>query len=99
MHGKEATELQINMFLEVLIDTYKYETPETILLFLHKAAKGDYGKFFGNPDIGTIRQWFAQYLENVIVPERERVQRSGKEIYDNQREQAKSLREHLQSIK
>ena len=99
MHGKEATELQINMFLEVLIDTYKYETPETILLFLHKAAKGDFGKFFGNPDIGTLRQWFAIYLENTIIPERERVQRSGKEIYDNQREQKKSLREHLQSIK
>jgi len=96
MHGKQYTPDIITMFLESIIETYDYETPETILLFLHKAAKGDFGKFYGDPDIGTLREWFADFLQLSIVPAREQKWASKKEKFDNQREQQKSLREIIQ---
>ena len=76
MHGKPYTQDTILMYLESLIETYSHETPETILLFLKKAANGDFGKFFGEHDIGTIREWFTDFLEKEIIPERLRVHRS-----------------------
>ena len=72
LHGKPFTQDTIITYLESLIETYNYETPETILLFLKKAANGDFGKFFGEPDIGTLREWFADFLEKEIIPARER---------------------------
>ena len=65
-------------------------------LFFTRLVKGDFGKFYGDPDIGTIREWFAEYLGNVIVPARERLRTISKETYDNQRDQSKSLREHIE---
>lgn len=96
MHGKQFTPDMIKMFLNSIIDTYQYETPETILLFLKKAANGDFGKFYGEPDIGTIREWFATYLGQTIIPAREHERTRDKERYDNQREQGQSLREYIQ---
>ena len=72
MHGKTFTQDTIRFYLEAILETYNYETPETILLFLKKASNGDYGKFFGPPDIGTIREWFTDFLESDIIPARER---------------------------
>ena len=96
MHGKQYHQDTVLNYLEAIIDTYNYETPETILSFFHKAGKGDFGKFYGDPDIGTIREWFSEYLGNVIVPARERLRTTEKETYDNQRDQGKSLREHIE---
>lgn len=79
MHGKPYTQETILMYLESLTQTYKHETPETIILFLRKAAEGDFGKFYGEPDIGTIREWFADFLEAEIIPARERHNTKGKE--------------------
>ena len=93
MHGKTYHENSILNFLESLIDTYNHETPQTILLFLKKAANGDFGKFYGEPDIGTIREWFSDFLQTSIIPARERAQGEHKEVYDNQREQGESLGE------
>ena len=73
MHGKSYTQDTILMYLESLIETYSHETPETILLFLKKAANGDFGKFFGEPDIGTIREWFTDFLQRDVIPARERL--------------------------
>ena len=73
LHGQTFTLDQIEMFTESLIETYEYETPETILLFLGKAAKGDFGKFFGAINIGTLREWFADFLQQEIIPARERL--------------------------
>ena len=96
LHGKQYTPDIILTFTDAIIETYDYETPETILLFFKKAANGDFGKFYGEPDIGTIREWFAEYLGNTIVPERELYHLENKETYDSQREQKKSLREIIQ---
>jgi len=96
LHGKSYTQDMILMFLESLTDTYKYETPETILLFLGKAARGDFGKFYGEPDIGTLREWFADFLQCSIIPERERARTINKESYDNTREQIQSPAEYIQ---
>ena len=76
MHGKSYTQDTILMYLESLIETYSHETPQTILLFLKKASNGDFGKFFGEPDIGTIREWFADFIEKEIIPARLRSHRS-----------------------
>ena len=97
LHGKEYNIDKITFWLESILETYSYETPETILLFLKKAGNGDFGKFFGEPDIGTVRIWFADYLGNTIVPERERLQTSKKETYDSQREQIQSPLEYLKN--
>ena len=96
LHGKTFTLDQIELFTDSLIETYNYETPETILLFLSKAANGDFGKFFGEPDIGTIREWFADFLQQTIIPERERVNTGAKETYDSSREQIQSPREYIE---
>ena len=96
LHGKEYNQQLITTFLESLYETYKYETPETILLFLQRAANGDYGKFYGAPDIGTLREWMCDFLQQTIIPERERFNTTKKEIYDTQREQKKSLREIIE---
>ena len=100
MHGKSFTQDMVFMYLESITETYGYETPETILLFLNKAARGDFGKFYGEPDIGTLREWFADFLQMSIIPERERVasQKGMEEAgrfrkYDNERGQIKRINE------
>ena len=93
MHGQQYNQQMILNFTESILDTYQYETPETILLFLKKAGNGDFGKFYGTPDIGTIREWFATFLGDFIVPARRRFHELNKEPYDNQREQSKSFKE------
>jgi hypothetical protein len=96
LHGKTYNSQAILNFTEAIIETYKYETPETILLFLKKAANGDFGKFYGEPDIGTLREWFTDFLGKTIVPAREHEATRTKERYDNQREQKKSLRDVIE---
>ena len=86
------------MFLQSITETYNYETPETILLFLQKAGNGDFGKFYGSPDIGTIREWFADFLQLSIVPAREHKANQNKETFDNQREQKKSTKDLVKQI-
>ena len=93
LHGKTYSPGLVEGFAEIIINTYKYESFKTIISFLQKAAAGDFGKFYGDPDIGTIREWFATYLQESIVPARERLHSERKENYDNQREQKKSLGE------
>jgi hypothetical protein len=95
LHGKQFTPEMIEIFTDEIIDAYKYETPQTILLFLSKASKGDFGKFFGQPDIGTLREWFSTFLRDTIVPERER-QRTSITPDNSGREQARSLRDYIQ---
>ena len=73
-HGKLVSIDNTELWIDLILETYNYETPETILLFLRKAAKGDFGKFYGEPDIGTLREWFATFLGNEIIPARERHQ-------------------------
>ena len=94
MHGKTYNENAIINYTEALIETYKYETPETILLFLKKAANGDFGKFFGEPDIGTIREWFADFLQQTIIPARERANTIEKE--HSTAKPGQSAREYLE---
>ena len=72
LHGKTYSIDTITIYLESLTQTYSHETPETILLFLKKAGNGDFGKFYGEPDIGTVREWFTDFLQSEIIPERER---------------------------
>lgn len=93
MHGTQYNQQMILNFTESILDTYQYETPATILLFLKKAGNGDFGKFYGSPDIGTIREWFCNFLQDEIVPARERHNGIHKEKYENQREQSKSFKE------
>lgn len=93
MYGAQYDEHMILNFTESILDTYKYETPETILLFLKKAGDGAFGKLYGSPDIGTIREWFADFLQEEIIPARERHNGIQKETYDNQREQSKSFKQ------
>jgi len=93
-HGKGINDFKVEAILEILIDTYDYETPETILLFLHKAGNGDFGKFFGEPDAGTLREWFGKFLESEIIPARERINREYKEVIQH-RTGGKTLREFL----
>ena len=96
MHRQSYTPEMVEMYLESIIESYQYETPETIVLFLTKAANGDYGKAYGDIDIGTLREWFADFLLNTIVPAREHERTKNKERYDSQREQKKSLREVIE---
>lgn len=98
LHGKQYNPEMIQIFTEEIIDTYKHETPETILLFLSKAAKGDFGKFYGNPDIGTITEWMADFLQNTVVPERER-QNQYRERDNSGRGQARSLKDFIEGSK
>ena len=94
LHGKSYTQDIVFNFLEAIIETYNYETPETILLFLKKAAAGDFGKFYGEPDIGTIREWFATFLGDEIIPARERHQQK-EAIGSDDRGQERSLKDYL----
>jgi hypothetical protein len=97
MHGKPYTQDTIMMFLESLTETYKYETPQTIIKFLQKAGNGDFGKFYGDPDIGTIREWFADFLEQTIIPARERLHQTPNE--KDSRGQERSLAEYIAGSK
>lgn len=96
LHGQQYSPDLIEGFTQAITETYKHESPKTILLFLHKAASGDFGKFYGSPDIGTIREWFADFLLQTIIPARERYQTEHKESYDSTREQIQSPREYLE---
>lgn len=91
---KEVSDRNIEAVTDIIIELYEYETPETILLFLHKAKLGDFGKMFNFPDAGTIREWFAVFLENEIIPARERIHREHKEIIQP-RTGGKTIREFL----
>ena len=93
MHGQTYNKQMILNFTESILETYEHETPQTILLFLKKAANGDYGKFYGAVNIGIIREWFADFLQTEIIPARERHHSVDKERYDNQRDQSKSFKE------
>jgi hypothetical protein len=90
---------RIEIITELLTESRKHETPETILLFLHKCAKGEMGKFYGLPGIDQLQEKFSDFLQFTIIPAREQAKREGKEIFDNQREQQKSLREIIQGAK
>ena len=96
MHGQEYTQDQVLMYLESITETYNYETPETILLFLKKTANGDFGKFYGKINIGQLREWFAEFLQQTIIPSRERLNTQAKETYDSSREQIQSPAEYIQ---
>lgn len=95
-HGKQINPDIIKLWIDLIYETYKYETAETILLFLTKASRGDFGKFYGDPDIGTLREWFADFLQNTIVPERERQRQANEGPDRSDRGQSRSLREYLQ---
>ena len=90
---------RIEIITELLTESRKYETPETIILFLHKCAKGEMGKFYGQPGIDQLQEKFSDFLQYTIIPAREQAKRENKEIYDNQREQQKSLREIVEGCK
>ena len=77
LHGKKFSTDIIKFYTEAIIEIYDYETPETIIKFFNKAAAGDFGKFYGDPDIGTIREWFADFLQQHIIPAREDQNRRG----------------------
>ena len=90
--GHDMEKNRIEILTELLIESRKYETPETILSFLHKCAKGELGKFYGKPGIDQLQEKFATFLESSIIPERER-QKGKPEKYDNQREQPQTIQE------
>ena len=75
LHGKQFSPELVHYYLNAITETYN-ETPETFLLFFKKAANGDFGKFFGEPDIGTIREWFATFMHDEICPALERKNRT-----------------------
>lgn len=93
--GNSANGMKVDLFYELIYESYKHETPETILLFFKKAAEGEFGKFYGDPDIGTLREWFAKFLGSTIVPARER-ENTTREKDNSQRGQSRSLREYIQ---
>ena len=87
---------RIEIITDLLIESRKYETPETIILFLHKCAKGEMGKFYGLPGIDQLQEKFSDFLQYTIIPAREQAKREGKEIYDSTREGLQSTRDYLQ---
>jgi hypothetical protein len=82
---------RIEILTELLIDSRKYESPETILLFLYKCSKGELGKFYGLPGIDQLQEKFSDFLQYTIVPQRENIQQ--KEPWDNDRDQPQSIQE------
>jgi hypothetical protein len=98
LHGITFNDTKIEAFTEYITEKYKYETPETIISFLKKASNGDFGKFYGEPDVGTISEWFADFLQEAIIPARERLhqQNSRAESKADERGQARSLREYIE---
>ena len=87
---------RIEILTDLLIESRKHETPETILLFLAECSKGHLGKFYGLPGIDQLQEKFCDYLQYTIIPAREHFRTMQKEKYDSQREQKKSLREIVQ---
>jgi hypothetical protein len=77
--GQQVEIKRIEILTELLIESRKYETPETILLFLHKCQKGELGKFYGMPGIDELQEKFCDFLQYTIIPERERQRLKNKE--------------------
>jgi len=74
--GHDLEKNRIEILTELLIESRNYETPQTIISFLHKCAKGELGKFYGKPGIDQLQEKFASFLEQKIIPERERQRRA-----------------------
>lgn len=83
LHGQKYTPDQINITLKEFINQYQYESIETILLFLDKAGKGEFGNFFGQWGLATIYEWFADFLQYTIIPIRETEGTKEKEQYSH----------------
>ena len=79
LHGKKYTPEQIEFTLPEFINQYKYESAETIFMFLDKASKREFGQFYGDWSLATIYDWFATFLQYEIVPIRESIRLRNKE--------------------
>jgi hypothetical protein len=64
--GQQVEIKRIEILTELLIESRKYETPETILLFLHKCQKGELGKFYGMLGLMNSKRSFATFCSTQL---------------------------------
>jgi hypothetical protein len=62
--GLDLSETQIKLLVEDVIEVYKHESFEDLVLLFRNIRRGEYGKIYGKLNMIYIREAMAQYLEN-----------------------------------
>ncbi len=93
LYGFKVDENYYPLFVDFIIQTYKFESINDIVMCLVNGSNGNYGKPFKQLDPGTFQnEWMSKHLEQKAI-EREKQYSRNKHEWDTKEDYLKAVKE------
>lgn len=85
---------QIQIFIEDIVDVYKWDSIEDIQICLKNGRQGKYGKTYNKLNMIVFREWMSKHLEQKAI-ERENQYKENRHNWDSKEDYLKAVKEGI----